>query len=203
MSRLRSKIRSVNCVLVLWIAIGVFIGVSGGRDTRQIGLDEPVGGGIFVDYAKGYYSLTELSTDATLIAVGMINRTVEVGPDGQPPSGTYTRSAFRLEKVLKGQETREVIVNQIGAIGGAEDVADPVFRPGERAVLFLKTNNNGELYFLLGPSARYRIVNNKVYSMNYVVRNRGYYEAPLDLNLYGIELDIFIKSIANTLPETR
>ena len=204
MSKLPLNNKPVILVLVLWIALGVTIGVSCGRDNRDnrpIGLNEPAGGGIGVDYPKSYDNLTELASDAALIAVGRIDRTVRVGPDGQPPRGTYTKSAFRLERVLKGDKNGEVIVNQIGAIGQAEDVADPIFRPGEEAVLFLKTN--GEVYFLPGPWGRYRIVDNKVYSMNYVVNNTGYYDAPLDLNFHGVELDMFLKDIAETVPAPR
>ena len=198
------KNKPVILILLLWILIGVFIGVSCGRDNRQIGLDEPVGSGIFVDYPKGYYSISELSADAMLIAVGRIDRTVEVGPDEATHGGlSYTKSAFRLDKVLKGKATREVIVVQGGAIGQAEDVASPVFRPGERCVLFLKTTTEGETYYVLGPWGRYRIVDNKVYSMNYVVKNRGYYEAPPGLNFNGVELDTFVKNITELLDKVR
>ncbi len=196
--------KSIRLALTTALAVTLTLGaVSCKSDTRQIGLDEPVGGGLFVDYAKGYYSIDELVVDTDLIALGTIDRTIEVSSDDATYGRLYsTKSALKLQRVLKGEAAREVIVVQTGAIGQAEDVASPVFRQGERTFLFLKKSEIGT-YYLPGPTGRYRIVDDKAYSMGYVVKNRGHYDAPPGLDFNGVGLDAFIKNVTETINATK
>ena len=72
---------------------------------------------IDVDYAKYYESIRELAADADLIAVGPIDRTIEIVPDEATRDRAYlTRSAFRVERVVNGNGDGEIIISQMGAV---------------------------------------------------------------------------------------
>jgi hypothetical protein len=198
------KNKALIVVLVLWIILGVIIAVAAGRNRLpEIGLNEPVGGGLFVDYVKDYKNLSELGADADIIVVGRIVRTLEAGTDNATGSLPSTKSVLDVTNVLKGKPAPGIIVNQEGMIGKVEDVASPVFRPGERCVLFLRVSNDGKLYYLIGPWGRYRIVGSKVYSMNYVVRNNGYYEATPGLDFNGVLLNTFTRNITQAVQPSK
>jgi hypothetical protein len=157
-------------------------------------------GTIFVDYIKNYENLGELAADADLIAIGTIDRTVEVvadeatGDTGDPRARTYlTRSALRIEKLVKGNTDSEIIISQMGAIGWAEEVGNPIFRPGEKYFLFLRDGGDG-MYYLLHPLGRYKITDGNVYSMNHVLPT-GQSRPPLDLMFWKINLEDFISRV--------
>ncbi|MFH1146921.1 MAG: hypothetical protein V1736_04365, partial [Pseudomonadota bacterium] len=100
-------------------------------------------GVIFLDYVKGYGSLGGLAADADLIVVGTINRIIKVVPDEATKSESLknrsylTRSAFHIERVVKGKADEEIIISQMGAVGWAEEYGNPIFKPGEKLFLFL------------------------------------------------------------------
>jgi hypothetical protein len=190
------KNKALIVVLVFWIILGIIIAVFAGRNSLpEIGLDEPVGGGLFVDYVKDYKNLSELNAGADIIVVGRIVRTLEAGTDNTTGNLPYTKSVLDVTTILKGKTAPGIIVNQEGMIGKVEDVASPVFRPGERCVLFLRVSKDGKFYYLPGHWGRYRIVDSKVYSMNYVVRNNGYYDAPPGLDFNGVLLNTFTRDV--------
>jgi hypothetical protein len=177
--------------------------------SRENGLPDFSGnaiGIIHVDYVKSYENLGELAADADLIAIGTIDRTVEVVPDeatgdtGDPRARTYlTQSAFQVEKVLKGSAESEIVISQTGATGWAEEYGNPIFKPGEKYFLFLREGSDG-IYYLLHPLGRYKISDSNIYSMNYVLPT-GQSRPPPDLIFWKIDLDDFISRVTEEIPD--
>ena len=158
-----------------------------------------VTGIINVDYVKSYESLGELAEDADLIAYGTIDRTETVPDestrDGEDPRTQLrnTRATLRVEKSIKGDFTDEIIIIQTGAAGWLQEMGNPVFTSGERCFLFLRGGEDG-IYGLLHPDGRFRIENDKVSSMNFVLPT-GQARLPIDLTFWRIDLDKFITRI--------
>lgn len=169
------------------------------RESRPPDFSGNTTGTISIDYVKSYNNIKELAADANLIVVGMIDRTIEVVPDEatkseDPKNRTYlTRSAVRVERILKGKVGSRIVISQMGAVGWAEEYGNPVFRPGERYFLFLRDGQDGK-YYLLNPLGRYSIKDNSVYSMNYVLPT-GQSRPPLDLMFWKIDLQEFIGKV--------
>jgi hypothetical protein len=160
-------------------------------------------GVIHIGYGRIYENLSDLVVDADLIAAGEITRNIEVVPDEATRGGIKdTISAFRIETILKGKAQGEVVVSQEGAIGFAEEVGNPVFRPGEKCVLFLKKREEGRFSLLNGPRARYVITDGKVSSMNYVLRDTTDSLIPLGLMFWRIDLGRFTTMVTGTLSPT-
>jgi len=154
---------------------------------------------IHVDYVNSYENLGELAADADLIAIGTIDRTIEVISDKATGDQTYlTRSAFRVERVVKGDADEEIIISQTGAIGWAEEVGNPIFKPGERYFLFLRDSLEG-IHYLVNPLGRYAIKSNNVYSMNYILPT-GQSRPPQDLMYRNINLEEFISRVTKEMP---
>ena len=152
-------------------------------------LPQKVGGAGETSWAFGFANLSDLSVYSDAVVVGVVDRVVEIVPTIQGRHTDYmTRWAFRVEKMLKGKETKELIINQMGAPDqpGSDISDDPLFLPKERYLLFLRETPGGT-YSSFGPWARYLIWDNKVYSMNHILQ-RGY-QAPFELNFYGVGLD--------------
>jgi hypothetical protein len=156
--------------------------------STQAPLPQKNGGGGEASWAFGFDNLTDLSVYSDVIIIGVVDRVVEIKPATQGRHTDYmTRWALRVEKVMKGKETKELVINQSGSpdLPGSDISDDPLFLPGERYLLFLRETTDGT-YFKFGPWGRYLIWDNKVYSMNHILR--GGYQAPWELNFYGMEL---------------
>ena len=163
-------------------------------------------GVIHVDYIKYYENIGELAADADLIAVGTIDRTIEVVPDEatkdarDPRNQTYlTRSAFRVERVIRGSATKEIAISQMGARGWVEEYGNPVFEPGEKCFLFLRDGND-DMYHLVNPVGRFSIKDGNVYSMNYVLPT-GQSRPQQDLKFWKIDLEEFIDRVTEEIPD--
>lgn len=156
-------------------------------------------GSIDAEYHKYYDNLTGLCADADLIASGTITKTIEVLPDEATHGGLLnTKSAFKIDKVLKGNATGEIVLSQTGAIGWAEETGNPVFQVDEQWVLFLK-ERTGEFHLLTGSQGRYKLEDGKVSSMNYVLRNTPGLIVPLGLRFRNVPFEEFINRIEKTL----
>ena len=160
---------------------------------------------IHVGYARVYENLGELADEADLIVTGTIDRIIEVVPDEatkdkeDPRSRTWlTRLAFRVEKSIKGDFTDEIIIIQTGAVGWAQEHGNPVFQPGERCFLFLREEDG--IYYPFHPYGRFRIEDDKVSSMNYVLPT-GQARPPVDLTFWKVELDEFSSRIIDAIKE--
>jgi len=162
-----------------------------------------VTGIIHVDYVKSYENLGELAGEADLIVVGIVERTEavldEATRDSEDPrvQQRNTESYFRVEKSIKGDLTDEIIIVQMGAKGWLEEQGNPVFEPGERCFLFLRGGEDG-IYRLLHPDGRFRIEDDKVSSMNFVLPT-GQARPPLDLTFWGVDLDDFISRVIEAI----
>ena len=152
-------------------------------------LPQKTGGGGEASWAFGFDNLADLAIYSDVIVVGVVDRVVDTVPMTEGRHTDYmTKWAFRVEKALKGKKAGELIINQSGSPDqpGSDISDDPLFLTKERYLLFLRETIQGT-YFSFGPWGRYMIWNNKVYSMNHILQ-RGY-QAPLELNFYGVELD--------------
>ena len=151
-------------------------------------------------WVKGYKSIDELCADEEIgvIAVGKILGIVEVV---EKKKYMYTtRFAFRIETLLKGEESQEIIVNQLGKPdrSGLEFGDNPPLDVGERCLLFLYESENNS-YYLLGPWGRYHIIDNKVYSLNHILEDEKAYQAPVELDFDGVGLNPLIEDISRIL----
>jgi hypothetical protein len=151
-------------------------------------------------WVSNFNDMSELCNSSDVIVVGTVDRVIEVVPDKNSRGMLYNAtSAFRIEKVLKGKIGKEIMLTKIAradANGWVEGKAeDPPFEAGEKWVLFLNADMS---YQNLGPWGRYKIIDDKIYSMNRVIGNDiGYYEEKLDFN--GMGLSEFIGSVNETL----
>ncbi len=194
-------------LLILLLSAAIMLPVTGcSRETDRPDFGGYTPGIIYVDYVHGYESLAELAVDADLIVAGTIDRTLETVPDEatkdkqDPRSWMWqTRSAFKVEKSVKGDCPEEIIVSQEGAVGWAQEEGNPVFQPGEGCFLFLKKGEN-DIYWLLHPDGRFRIEDNSVYSLNFVLQT-GEARPPLDLRFWNINTDKFCSKVIEAIKE--
>lgn len=195
--------------LVIVLAVGVFWGTGiipglfGAKEASTpttTTLSVPprrIGGGGEASWAFYFDNVADLCAYSDVMAIGVVDRVVEIVPPLTEGGHLYeTRWALRVEKVLKGKETRELIVNQAGAPDqpGSDIRDDPLFLSGERYLLFLREGTPG-IYFSFGPLGRYLIWDNKVYSMNHVLLPGAGYHAPPELNFDGVDLDALVGNI--------
>ncbi len=158
---------------------------------------------VSVDWAIYYQNIAELSLDADLIAYGEIDRVIEV--QAQTISHTdrgdnihyYTNFSFDISQVLKGDETEEAIIHQLGAADKMTVMDDPLFEPGEAYILFLRKTESGICYVLGGPQGRFKIEDGKVYSMDNAYTDKIVISPDLSFN--GISLADFIGYINDEL----
>lgn len=143
---------------------------------------------ISASYAGPFSNFAELFAASDMIAMGEISRVIEV--TSGHGSIFFTRFGFRIEKTIKGEVADEVILNITGSpdIPGSDLGEDPIFKPGERYVLFLHEYEEGRFYSM-GPWGRYKIIDGRVYSMNRLV-DIGWYNQ-LDLDCNGVPEDVF------------
>jgi hypothetical protein len=157
-------------------------------------------------WARGYSSIDELVSDSfvDLIAVGEIDRVIGVtrnkaAENSRGPVYVYfTDFSFRIDSVLKGADTKEVLIHQTGAVGEGEIDQDPLFKPGERYVLFLHEYEPGKYFVTAGPQGRYRIIDDKVYSMNHMLPPKTYFVSE-GLDIDGVLESDFIESIVRKI----
>jgi hypothetical protein len=161
--------------------------------------------GADVSWAYGFNSIEEMANDTRvdLIAVGEIASIIGVSENkiAENDKGTvymyFTDYNFKINRVLKGTEMDEVVIHQTGADGQEESIIaqDPLFRPGEKYVLFLHEYEPGKTFVAGGPDGRFRVVGDNVYSMHYFLSDKVY---PLNNginNVDGTKLDEFINSV--------
>ena len=144
-----------------------------------------------------YHSVSDMCTHSDIIAIGVADRIIESREEGTMLYMTYWD--FRVEKILKGEETGELTVVQMGSpdVPASDIKADPLFLPGDRYLLFLKESNTGSLYF--HPQGRFLIWENKVYSMNYILSDGAALRPVPRLDCNGVELDTIASSITETI----
>jgi hypothetical protein len=172
-----------------------------GDDDIQTSQNTAQTGSAEVSWARGHANINDLTTDADLIAVGTIDRDCETKQESE--HFYYTYFAFSIETALKGEAEDEIIILQVGSVDEpwSAVVDDPLFQVGERCLLFLYRSPTG-VYSHSGPTTRYSITNNKVYSMNYILQDNEY-SAPVTLDFNGVELPQIISNLTEILDQTR
>ena len=160
-------------------------------DTQQTGVTESTTTNnttaiIYAEWASYYQDISELILDADLIAYGEIDRVVEV----QKINISHTDFGFRINQLLKGDETKEAVIHQLGAAGIATVIDDPVFEQGEEYILFLHKTEAGIYCVLGGPQGRFKVADGKVYSMDNIISYQVLISPELSFN--GVDLRNFI-----------
>ncbi|MFC1946372.1 hypothetical protein ACFLXY_00475 [Chloroflexota bacterium] len=197
------RIPSLTIVITVFTAVSLLLSGCNHESSQEDNNSSNTTGIIHVGYARSYENLGELADEADLIVAGTIDRTIEVVPDEatkdkkNPMSRMWlTQSAFKVEQSVKGDYTDEIIISQLDALGWAEEQDNPLFEPGERCLLFLREENG--IYYLFHPDGRFRIEDDRVSSMNYVLPT-GQARPPLDLTFWRIDLDGFVSRVIEAI----
>jgi hypothetical protein len=157
-----------------------------------------------------YNNFREMFSDSFVDAVvfGEISRvvSVQIEPSPKAASGSlhlaFTDFEFKIERTLKGKEAGMIILHQTGAEGDFEIHDDPLFKIGEKYVLFLHKYEEGKYFVTGGPQGRFKVIGDKVYSMNYALPPENYVPS-VGLDTNAIDLGTFVdevQNIQNTLP---
>jgi hypothetical protein len=195
--------RTAIPVMLVAIAIGVLWG-SGIIPRSSPTITFAPGPSGSASYVSSFLDMGELCNSSDVIVVGTVNRVIDVVPNEWGDGMIYdARSAFRIDRVLKGKIDKEIILTKMAFKGQGvwvEGMAeDPPFEAGERWVLFLNADMS---YNNLGPWGRYKIIDDKVYSMNRIMGDNNVYGAgqpDFKLDFNGVDLSDFIASVNETL----
>ncbi len=195
---LEEKMKIVTQVLVT-LAVLATVSFAGACNTDQnqienqgntVTVDEE---GVYialVDWADYYADIAELCRAADLIAYGEIDRVIEVHGTVGIGGHYYTDFGLSVSQALKGNATEEAIIHQMGASGKMVVIDDPLFQQGEKYVLFLHKCDSGVYYVLGGPQGRFKVVDDKVFSMDNIVPDE--ISVSPDLSYNGTELEDFL-----------
>ena len=155
-------------------------------------------------YVSSFLDIGELCNSSDVIVVGTVDKVIDVVPTEWGDKMIYdARSVFRIDQVLKGKIGKEIILTKVAFNDRGvwvEGIAeDPPFEAGERWVLFLNVDMS---YNNLGPWGRYKIIDDRVYSMNRIMGDNNAYGAgqpDFKLDFNGVDLSDFIASVNETL----
>jgi hypothetical protein len=157
-------------------------------------------------WAGNYQDFQELCNLSDLVVMGAADRYVELKPShwsSRKELEFYDiTTAFKVDTTIKGPEFREInLTHTIRKVpeGWVEFMAeDPPVRLGERWIFFLRWIEEAGQYSELGPWGRYKIVDDRVYSMNRVLKDdNAYNDGYLDFN--GISVSEFLMQVNETL----
>jgi hypothetical protein len=95
---------------------------------------------------------------------------------------------FSIESVLKGDDTEEITIGQMGSpyVPFSDIPSCPLFHSGDRYLLFLKKSETGSYFF--HPQGHFMVWKDKVYSMNYILPAGKALRLVPGLNCNGVEL---------------
>ena len=126
-------------------------------------------------WAEGALDLQGLFTMADAVVVGKIGKVLEVNESfsfDSPLGKQYTYLTdyeFIVETDLKAKvKSDNILIRQNGKAGVEQFEDDPLFQPGDSYLLFLREWGPGEYNVIGGPQGRFKIVNEKIYSINYL-----------------------------------
>ncbi len=156
-------------------------------------------------WGQSYNNLNEMYNDSFVdtVLIGKITRilTVITEPPPKAASGSlhlaFTDFEFCIERTLKGKEAGNITIHQTGASGEFEIRDDPLFQVGEQYLLFLHKYEEGRYFVTGGPQGRFKILGDKVYSMNYFLPPNTYFP-PVALDTNARDLSTFIEEIKPT-----
>lgn len=192
--------RIISIITLILTLTGLFSIMSCSGTGTEIS-NNTTNGGIHVSRAKGYADLVSISTDSEIIAIGTVKRVINTLQEDK--NFSITNFEFQTETVLKGDVSGEIVIRQAGASYRPWEVVkdDPLFQIGEKCLLFLNKNVFGTYYYY-GPCSRYKITDDKVYSMNYIL-SEEVYKVSGELDYNGMELTTVIDMINQTLDSVR
>jgi len=157
---------------------------------------------ISVSWADGAPDMQGLFTTADAVVVGKIGKVVDETNEllGESRFGKnymyYTDFEFIVEANLKTEvKNNSIIIHQIGKAGTQELEDDPLFQSGDSYVLFLREYEPGKFTVLGGPQGRFKIVNDKTYSMNYVYSGNNI-QLSAETQINGVSKAEFLQSLA-------
>src|SRR4030042_2704859 len=103
---------------------------------KEEGPPQRSGGGSSASWAFSYNSIEDICARSDIIVVGMADSIIEI-EDDHPMYTTYWD--FKLETVLKGEDTEEITVGQMGSpdVPGSDISSCPLFHSGDCYLLFL------------------------------------------------------------------
>jgi hypothetical protein len=152
-------------------------------------------------YVSSFRDMGELCNSSDVIVIGTVEKVIDVKPAEWGHGTVYgARSLFRVGEVLKGNIDKEIVLKKMALKDEDHNIwlegsnVDPPFQAGEKWVLFLSAELS---YNTLGPWGRYKIIDDKVYSMNRVANDNNAYGNEMDFN--GVPLAEFIAGINQTL----
>jgi hypothetical protein len=198
----KQTMKTIRFMSAIAISIAMLASITSCKQEGEAAIKNTSGGGVYASWAKGYNNIGDMATDSQLIAIGVIDRVVETI---QMDEYSYETSfAFRIEQVLKGEESGEILLHQTGTPGKpwSAIVDDPLFQTGERYLLFLRSNTPGIFFSSGGPNGRYKILDDNVYSMNNILQNNEY-TAPEALDFNGVALTTVIDTVTEAMEEVR
>ncbi|MFC1946370.1 hypothetical protein ACFLXY_00465 [Chloroflexota bacterium] len=166
--------KSVNPpgIIVLICYIVLVAGMVSCATTGEVTIDmeagppQRSGGSTDPSWAFAYNGIEDMCAHSDIIVVGTADSISEIDEE-QRPYTTYWN--FRIELVLKGDNTKEITVGQMGSpdVPGSEISSCPLFHFGDRYLLFLNKSEVGSYYF--HPQGHFMVWEDKVYSMNYIL----------------------------------
>jgi hypothetical protein len=157
---------------------------------------------ISVSWADGAPDMQGLFTTSNAVVVGKIGKVVDETNEllGESRFGKnymyYTDFEFIIEANLKAEvKNNSIIIHQIGKAGTQELEDDPLFQSGDSYVLFLREYKPGNYTILGGPQGRFKIVNDKIYSLNYLYSGNNI-QLPAATQINGVSETEFLQSLA-------
>lgn len=141
-----------------------------------------------------YKDFDKLSLASDSIVIGEITQVAH-----QKENTARTYYVFVISQKLKGE---------VGDVILLVDYFIPLPKVGEQYVLFIKLSPTGTFYILGADQGRYKLVDDKVYSMDFIApasisETDGYIPpVPPELQINGISKQDFIKIILETLKNT-
>lgn len=156
-----------------------------------------------VSWAEGALDIQGLFTAADAVVVGQIGKVLDeiASPGAETPLGTdylyYTDFKFIVESGLKAEvKDNSIIVRQIGKAGTQELKDNPLFHPGDHYLLFLREEEPGKFHVIGGPQGRFKIVKDKIYSMDYIYPGNNI-PIPGGTQIHAVNKAEFLRMLTN------
>ncbi|MBE0481460.1 MAG: hypothetical protein IBX68_10840 [Dehalococcoidia bacterium] len=184
----------IGMLLVVLIAVPMLAGMTacGGPPNAAQDSDEVWRSETGVSWARAYGGFEDLGGSADLIVLGTVGKAIA---EEEAFEGVYfTVFSFDVHEVLKGKEVQVILIDQTGAVGKQELRDDPLLYPGDRYILFLREWEPDRYFVLGGPQGRFRVIDERVYSMNRIL---GENIIPLALDIDGWQEKDFLSLIVS------
>ena len=160
-------------------------------------------------WAEGALDLQGLFTMADAVVVGKVGKVLDVNEiyHFDSPIGkvyTYlTDYEFIVETDLKAEvKNNNILISQNGKAGVQQFEDDPLFQSGDSYLLFLRKWGPGEYNVIGGPQGRFKIVGDKIYSINYLYPGNNI-QLPEGTQSNGMNKAEFLRLLTNFSKQMR